>query len=85
MVCYLHLFMNFRQFVVIHTVRGFSIVNETDVYLELPCFLCDPTSVGNLISDSSASSKPGFYICNFLVHVLLKPSVKDFEHSLASL
>ena len=57
----------------------------TGVYLELPCFLCDPTNAGNLISDSSASSKPSFYICNFLVHVLLKPSVKDFEHSLASL
>ena len=86
-VCYLHLFKNFPQFVVIHTVKGFSIVNETDVYLELPCFLCDPKNVGNLtlIPDSSASSKPSFYICKFLVHVLLKPSMKDFEHSLASL
>ena len=84
---YSHLSKNFPQFVVMYTVKGFSIVNEeeVDVFLELPCFLCDPTNVGNLISDSSASSKPGFYICKFLVHVLLKPNVKDFEHSFASL
>ena len=75
------------QFVVIYTVRDLSIVNEAevDVFLEFPCFLCDPTDVGNLISDSSAFSKPSLYTWKFLIHVLLKPSLKDFEHYLASM
>ena len=76
-VWYSHLFKNFPQFVVIHTVKGFSIVNEAevDVFLEFPCFLYDPTDVGSLISDSPAFSKPSLYIWKFLVHVLLKPSL----------
>ena len=75
------------QFVVIHTVKVFSIVNETkvDVFLELSHFLHDPTNVCNLISGSSASLKASVYIWKFLVHVLLKPSLKDFEHNLANM
>ena len=82
-----HLFKNFPQFVVIHTVNDFSIVYkaEVDVFLALPCFLYDPIHVGNLISDSSASLKPSLYIWKFSVHVLLEPSSKDFEHNLASM
>ena len=81
-VWYSHLLKNFPQFIVIHTVKGFSLVNEaeTDVFLEFPCFLCGPTNVGNLVSGSSVFSKPNLYIWKFLVHVLLKPSLKDFEH-----
>ena len=83
MVWYSHLFKNFPQFVVIHTVKGLSIVNvgEADFFLEFSCFLHDPTNVGNLISDSSASLKPSLYIWKFLVRVLLKPSLKDFGHN----
>ena len=68
----------------IHIVKGFSIVSETkvDVFLELPCFFHDPANVGNLISDSSASSKLSLYVWKFLVHILLKPSLKNFEHNL---
>ena len=86
MVWYYHLFKNFSQFVVIHTVKGFSIVNEAkvDVFLEFPCFLHDPTNVGNLISGFSASSKPSLYIWKFSVHALLKPSLNDFERYLTS-
>ena len=86
-VWYSHLLKNFTQFVVTHTVKAFCIVNETevDVFLEFPCFLCDPTDVGNLISDSSAFSKPSLYTWKFLIHVLLKPSLKDFAHYLASM
>ena len=86
-VQYSHLFENFPQLVVIHTVKGFSIVNEAevDVFLEFPCFLYDPKSVGNLISGSPAFSKPSLYICKVSVHVLLKFSLKDFEHNLASM
>ena len=86
-VRYSHLFRNFPQLVVIHTVKGFSIVNEAevDVFLEFPCFLYDPKSVGNLISGSPAFSKPSLYIWKFSVHVLLKFSLKDFEHNLASM
>ena len=76
------------QFVVIHTVKGLSqsIEAEVDVFfLELLCFLNDPRNVGNLISDSSATLKPSLYIWKFLVHTLLKPSLKDFEHNLASI
>ena len=78
---------NFPQFVVIHTVKGFSIVNEAevDVFLEFPCFLYVPMNVGNLISASSAFFKPRLYIWKFLVCVLLKPSLKDFEYNLATL
>jgi len=71
----------------IHTVKGFSILNETevDVFLEFPCFLYDPMNVGNLISSSSAFSKPSLYIWKFLIQVLLKPSLKDFEHNITSM
>ena len=87
MVWYSHLLKNFPQFVVINTAKGFSIVNEAEVdfFLEFPCLLHDPTNVGNLISGSFASLKPSFYFWKFLVHILLKPSLKDFEHNLASM
>ena len=75
---------NFPQFVVIHTVKGFSIVNEAevDIFLEFPCFLCNPTDVGNLISGSSGFSKSSL---KFTVHVLLKPGLGNFEHYFASM
>ena len=75
-----HLLRNCLQFVVIHTVKGFSIVSEAEVrvFLEFLCYLCDLTNVGNLISGSSAFSKSSLYIWKFLVHVLLKPRLKDF-------
>ena len=87
MVWYSHLFKNFPQFVVIHTVKGFRIVNEAEVdaFLELSCFFCDPADVGNLISGSSAFSKSRLYIWKFSVHVLLKPHVENFEHYFASM
>ena len=74
-------------YLVIHTVKDFSIVNEAevDVFLVFPCFLYDPMNVDSLIYDSSAFSKPSLYIWNFSVHVLLKPSLKDFEHFLAEM
>ena len=86
MVWYSHLFKNFPQIVVIHAVKGFGIVNdaEIDVFLEFLCFFYDLTHVDNLVSGSSAFSKPSLYIWKFLVHVLLKPSLKDFEHYLAN-
>ena len=82
-VWYSHLLKNFPQFVVIHIVKGFSIVNEgkVDVFLEFSCLFYDPTNVGNLISGSSAFSKPSLYIWKFSVQVLLKRSLKDFEQS----
>ena len=85
-VWYSHPLKNFPQFVVIHTVKGFGIVNkaEIDVLLELSCFFDDPTDVGNLISGSSAFSKSSLYIWKFLIHMLLKPSLKGFEHYFAS-
>ena len=85
-VWYSHLLKNFPQFIVIHTVRGFGIVSkaEIDVFLELSCFFDDPAEVGNLISVSSAFSKPSLYTRKFSVHVGLKPSLKDFEHKLAT-
>ena len=84
-ILYFHLFKNIPQFVVIHTVKGFSIVNEeVDVFLEFSCFFYDPVNVVNLISGSSAFSIPSLYIWNFLVHILLKPSLKDLKHYLAS-
>ena len=75
------------QFVVINTVKGFNIDNEVevDVFLEFSCFFYDPTDVGNLISSSFAFSKSGLYIWKLSVHVLLKPSLKDFEHYFASM
>ena len=86
MVWYFHLFKDFSQFVVISTVIDFSVVNEADVdvFLEFPSFLLVPMNAGNLISGSSTSSKPSLYIWKFLVHVLLKPSLKEFENYLAS-
>ena len=87
MVWYSHLFKNIPQFVVIHTVKGFTVVNEAeiDVFLKSLCFLYDPKNVGNLISVSSAVSKSILYIWKFSVHVLLKANMKDFEHYLASM
>ena len=80
------LFKNCPQFVVIHTVKGFSVVNEAevDVFREFPCLICDLTAVGNLISGSSAFSKPTLYIWKFSVHVLLKPGLKDLSITLLS-
>ena len=85
-VWYSHL-LNFPQFVVIHTAKGFGVVNkpEVDVSVEFSCFFDDLAYVGNLISGSSAFSKSSLYIWKFLVHILLKPSLKDFEHYLASM
>ena len=84
MVWYSHLLKNFPQFIVIHTVKGFSIVSEAKVgiSLEFSCFFYDPVDVGNLISGSSASSKSSFNIWKFLVHLLLKPGLENFEHFL---
>ena len=86
MVWYSHLFQNFPQFVVIHTVEDFGIVNEAelDVFLELSCFFYDPADIGNLISGSSAFSKTSLNIWKFAVHVLLKPGLENFEHYLTS-
>ena len=86
MVWYSHHFKNFPQFVVIHTVKGFGIVNkaEIDVFLELSCFFDDPTDVGNLTSASSAFSKSSLNIWKFMVHVLLKLGLENFEHYFAS-
>ena len=82
MVWYSHLFTNLPQFVVIHTVKGFGIVNkaEIDVFLKLSCFLHDPADIGNLISGSSAFSKSSLNIWKFMVRVLLKPGLENFEH-----
>ena len=87
MVWYSHLFPNFPLFLVIHTVKGFGIVNKAkiDVLLELSWFLDDPVAVGNLISGSFAFSKSTLYIWEFSVHVLLKPILEDFQHNLASM
>ena len=87
MVWHSHLFKKFTQFAVIHTVKSFSIVNEAevDVFLECPCSFYDPTDMGNLTSGSSAFSKFSLYIWKFLVHILLKSSLKDFERYLASM
>ena len=88
MVWYSHLFKNFPQFVVSHTVKGFSVVNkaEVDVFLEFSCFFCDPVDVVNLILGSSAFSK-SIWILNiwkFTVHILLKPGLENFENCFAS-
>ena len=86
MVWYSHLLKNFPQFVVIHTVKGFGIVNkeEVDIFLELSHFFDDPVYVGNLISGSSAFSKSTLNIWKFMVHVQLKPGLENFEHYFAS-
>ena len=85
MVWYTHLFKNFPQFVVTHTVKGCGIVSkeEMDVFLKLSCFFDDPVSVGNLISGSSAFSKSSFNMGKFMVHILLKPGLENFEHHFA--
>ena len=88
MVWYSHVFKSFPQFVVIHTVKGFSVANETEVYvfLEFSCFFYDPTDVGSLISSSSAFSISTVYIyLKFSVYILLKPSLKGFPHYLTSM
>ena len=87
MVWYSHLFKNFPQFVVIYTVKGFGVINKTevDVFLEFSCFFYDPMDVGNLTSGSSTFSNSSLNIWNFMVHVLLKPSFKDFKYNLASM
>ena len=83
---YSHLFQNFPQFIVIHTVKGFGIVNkaELDVFLELSCFFNDPADVGNLISGSSAFSKTSLNIWKFTFHVLLKPDLENLKHYFTS-
>ena len=85
-VWYSHLFQNFPQFIVIHTVKGFGLVNkaEIDVFLELSCFFDDPVAVGNLISGSSAFSKTSLNIRKFTVHILLKSGLENFEHYFTS-
>ena len=86
MVWYSHLFETFPQFVVIHTVKGFGIVNkaEADIFLELSGFFDDPMDVGNMISSSYAFSKSSLNIWKFTVHVLLKSGLENFEHFFAS-
>ena len=86
MVWYSHLFKNVPQFVVIHTIKGFGIVNkaEIDVFVELSCFFDDPMDVGNLISGPSDFSETSLNIRKFTVHVLLKPGLENFEHYFAS-
>ena len=87
MVWYSHLFQNFPQIIVIHTVKGFGIVNkaEIDVFLALPCFFDDPADIGNLISGSSAFPKSRLNIWKFMVHILLKPGLENFEHYFTSM
>ena len=86
MVSYSHLLQNFPQFIVIHTVEGFGIVNnaEIGVFLEVSCFFDDPADIGNLISDSSAFSKTRLNIWKFSVYVLLKPGLENLEHYFTS-
>ena len=86
MVWYSHLLKNFPQFVVIHTFKGFGIVNKTEVefFLELSCFFNDPVDVGHLISGSSAFSKSSLNIWKFTVHLPFKPGLENFEHYFAS-
>ena len=86
MVWYSHLLKNFPQFVVTYTVKGFGKINnaEVDVFLVFSCFIDDSTDVGNLISGSSAFSKSSLNIWKFMVHVLLKPGLENFEHYFTS-
>ena len=87
MAWYAHLFQNFPQFIVINTVKDFGIINEAevDVFLEFSCFFDDPVDVGNLISGSSNFSKSSLNIWKFLVFILLKPDLENFEHYFASM
>ena len=87
MVWYSHFFKNFPQFVVIHTAKGFGIVDkaEIDVFVEFPCFFYDPLDVDNLISGSSAISKSSLDLWNFLVHIMFKPSLENFDLYFASM
>ena len=87
MAWYFHLFQNFPQFLVIHTVKGFAIVSkaEIDVFLELSCFFDDLADVGNFIPGSSAFSKMSLNIRKFTVHILLKPGLENFEHYFTSM
>ena len=87
MVWYSHLYKNFPKFVVIHTVNSFGVVNkaEVHVFLERSCFSVDPTDVGSLISGSSVFSQSSLNIWKFLVHVLLKPGLENFEHYFANM
>ena len=87
MVWYSYLLKNLPQFIMIHRVKGFDIVNkeEIEVLLEFSCFLCDPADVGNLISGSSAFSKSSLNIGKFMVHILLKPGLENFEQYFASM
>ena len=86
MVWYSHVFQNFPQFIVIHTVKGFGIVNkaEIDVFLELSCFFDDPTDVGTLISGSSAFSRTSLDFWKFTVPVFLKPALENFKYHFTS-
>ena len=87
MVWYSYLFKNIPEFVVVHTVKGFGVINkaEVGVFLELSCFFNDPVNVGNLTSGSSAFSKTSLNIWKFTVHILLKPGFEIFEHYFASM
>ena len=87
MVWHSHLLKNFPQFVVIYTDKGFGIINkaEVDVFLVFSCFFDDPTKVGNLISGSSSFSKSSLNIWKFMIHILLKPGLENFQHYLASM
>ena len=87
MVWYSHLFQKFAQFLVIHTVKGFGLINkaEIDIFLELSCLFDDPADFGNLISGSSDLPKTSLNIWKFTVHVLLKPGLENFEHYFTSL
>ena len=87
MVWHSHLLKNFPQFIVIHTVKGFGIVNKAEIYvfLELSCFFHDPADVGNLISGSCAFLKSSLNILKFMVHVLLKHDLENFEHYFSSM
>ena len=86
MVWYSRLSKNFPEFIVVHTVKGFGIVNkaEIDVFLELSCFFNDPVDIGNLLSGSFAFSQSSLNIWKFMVHVLLKPGLENFEHYFTS-
>ena len=87
MVLYSHFFQNFPQFTVIHTVKGFGIVNkaEIDIFMELSCFIHDPEDVGNFISDSSSFSITSLNIWKFMNHILLKPALENFKNYLTGM
>ena len=83
-IWYSHLLLNFPQFVVIYTVKGFGVINKVDAFLEFSCFFNDPTDVGKLISGSSAFYKSSLNIWKFTVHLLLNPGLENFEHYFSS-